>query len=273
MPDELTRRQVVQRAAALVTLGAAATRCARRIPLERAIDVPRPVDGVVAISPSRIPELQKANGSVILHPPGSQGPQPLYPAVLLVAISAQEFFAVQARCTHEQCEVSWVGEDRQIECPCHLSRFAADGNVINPPAVVPLSTYPVAVRADGTVEVQLFPGDGTFPAVKDGKLALTLADYPALRQPGGIVEGRSAGYPFPLILVNVGGAIQALSALCPHQGCTVYPGGKGFVCPCHGSEFELSGRKTLGPAQSDLGVLPTDPAAPAGTLVIPLPQL
>ncbi len=279
MPDDLTRRQLVQRAAALVTLPAlagSATGCARRIATERVLDVPAPVDGILALSPADVPELRQLNGAVILHPPGSQVAQPLYPAVLLVAARLgppPEYFALQARCTHQQCEVSWVGSDREVECPCHLSRFAADGNVIQPPAVVPLATYPVTVRADGTVEVQLFPGDGTFPAVKNGQITLALADYPALQQDGGIVEGRSAGYPFPIVLVNLAGAVKVLSAVCPHQGCTVYPGGKGFVCPCHGSEFELSGHKTLGPAQSDLETLRTDPAAPAGTLIIPLPAL
>lgn len=278
MPDDLTRRQLVTRAAALATLPAlarSATGCARRVPGERAIDVPAPIDGILAVSPADAPELQRLNGSVILHPPGSRGPQPLYPAVLVVAATLgppPRYFALQARCTHQQCELSWVGEDRQVECPCHLSRFGTDGNVINPPAVVPLTTYPVKARADGTLEVQVFPGDGTFPAVMNGKLTLALADYPALQQDGGIVEGRSAGYPFPVILVNVGGAIKVLSAVCPHQSCTVYPGGKGFVCPCHGSEFELSGRKTLGPSQSDLDTLRTDPNAPAGSLVIPLPM-
>lgn len=39
------------------------------------------------------------------------------------------------------------------------------------------------------------------------------------------------------------GAVQALSATCPHAGCSVdmAPGGGCFRCPCHNSQFTFSG--------------------------------
>lgn len=42
------------------------------------------------------------------------------------------FSAVSMICTHEQCHTQLSGET--FNCPCHLSRFAADGRVERGPA-------------------------------------------------------------------------------------------------------------------------------------------
>ena len=44
----------------------------------------------------------------------------------------------------------------------------------------------------------------------------------------------------------------ALSAICPHLGCSVNPGSDGFDCPCHGSRFDANGRNQQGPANQSL---------------------
>jgi glycine/D-amino acid oxidase-like deaminating enzyme/nitrite reductase/ring-hydroxylating ferredoxin subunit len=51
--------------------------------------------------------------------------------------------AVSARCTHLGCIVHFNDAERAWECPCHGSRFAPDGSVIQGPANKPLAAIEV----------------------------------------------------------------------------------------------------------------------------------
>src|SRR5205085_6808758 len=52
---------------------------------------------------------------------------------------------------------------------------------------------------------------------------------------------------------------RVLSAVCPHEGCTVVwrAEEKDFQCPCHDSHFNAAGARTSGPAARGLDQLPT----------------
>jgi cytochrome b6-f complex iron-sulfur subunit len=52
--------------------------------------------------------------------------------------AATGFIAMAAVCTHLGCLTRYEAETNAIFCPCHGSRFAADGAVINGPAPRPL---------------------------------------------------------------------------------------------------------------------------------------
>lgn len=53
---------------------------------------------------------------------------------------AGEYHAVSAICTHLGCQVAFNRAEKSWDCPCHGSRFAIDGSVIDGPAVTPLAT-------------------------------------------------------------------------------------------------------------------------------------
>ena len=50
----------------------------------------------------------------------------------------------------------------------------------------------------------------------------------------------------------------ALAAICTHQTCTITGfGNQTYVCPCHGSTFDINGRVLGGPAPAPLHQYPT----------------
>lgn len=60
---------------------------------------------------------------------------------------------LDAACTHLGCIVGFDAGEQTWNCPCHGSRFAIDGDVLDGPAVTPLRPRP-GPRIDGTTDVE-----------------------------------------------------------------------------------------------------------------------
>lgn len=118
----------------LVVLG-----CAGKLPPVR--DVPAPGDEVT-LALADYPDLQQQGGVLPVRPNGAGKP------IMIVRGDGDRFTAYSLRCTHLGCTVGWNAEARSFDCPCHGSRFNADGSVLRGPAKQPLKTY--GVQFDGT---------------------------------------------------------------------------------------------------------------------------
>jgi len=53
-------------------------------------------------------------------------------------------------------------------------------------------------------------------------------------------------------IVREGDRVAAISTTCTHLGCIVAASATGFQCPCHGSQFDVDGNVTGGPAPKPL---------------------
>ncbi len=71
---------------------------------------------------------------------------------VFVQRDAAGIFAISTVCTHLGCIVN-VTETDDFECPCHGSRFAADGKVTQGPAPTPLAWLAVVMLPSGQLAV------------------------------------------------------------------------------------------------------------------------
>ncbi len=84
-------------------------------------------------------------GEAAQYAAGSRTVLPAFPAVLFAAPSG--FKAISLVCTHLGCTVEEV--DGGFKCPCHGSRYDAQGNVERGPARLPLRQLRVEQTAQG----------------------------------------------------------------------------------------------------------------------------
>lgn len=71
-------------------------------------------------------------------------------ALLVSQPSAGTVMAFSAICTHQQCVVAAAGAE--FDCPCHGSKYdAATGDVLQGPALQPLTAIPVEIDGDRVV--------------------------------------------------------------------------------------------------------------------------
>lgn len=69
----------------------------------------------------------------------------------MVAVFRDEAGSLHSRsatCTHLGCHVRWNTGERTWDCPCHGSRFAVDGGVVNGPATRELAQAELPAQAD-----------------------------------------------------------------------------------------------------------------------------
>jgi len=73
------------------------------------------------------------------------------------------------------------------------------------------------------------------------------------------------------IIFHTVGGFQAFSLDCPHLGCQVEVHDDGFTCPCHGSQFDASGKVLHGPADHSLDTLVVDKELDGSLILVSKP--
>ncbi len=233
-------------------------------------------NGKLRVELASYPALSAPGSALTLRLLGGTRSQP--PALLLVHRAAEvgdvyEYSATSSACPHLGCPLGYSPRHDLIECPCHASRFRAApsadvpgscvGDVIHGPAQQGPRAYRVTALRSGVLEIDL---NGRLdcseaptlppPAVVNGQVILTLADYPALATTGGsVVLQRIDGFADPIAVVRTGpGSVVAVDGMCTHLCCSVELDSNGaqWLCPCHGSTFAIDGSVTGGPARFDL---------------------
>lgn len=153
-------------------------------------------------------------------------------------------------------------QEQRRECLCRMTTFVGAAGVAAAvwPLVSALGPDEKTRGENEPIDVSLagIAAGQTLRRVWQGKLILihhrTAEEIAAARDvdpttllaPQADSERVTAGYPQWLVI----------EGYCPHAGCVpnARPGGQGWVCPCHGSEFDTSGRVTRGPATANLAI-------------------
>jgi cytochrome b6-f complex iron-sulfur subunit len=88
--------------------------------------------------------------------------------------------------------------------------------------------------------------------VSGNAVALTIDAGSPLAAVGSVALVRSSAGSY-LVARTGPDTFSALSSACTHQGCAITGhSGQTFVCPCHGAQFDSSGRVVAGPAPTAL---------------------
>jgi nitrite reductase/ring-hydroxylating ferredoxin subunit len=94
----------------------------------------------VAVPLSKAPKLRNAGGSMVTKIRGKE--------LLLIRDSENSAHAFEAKCPHEQCDLSYAPATQKVECPCHDALFDLSGKVLQGPPPRPLESYQAIVDGD-----------------------------------------------------------------------------------------------------------------------------
>lgn len=100
-----------------------------------------PTDGQVAVDLVLIPSLNIVGGSVGLRVDGVDE------ELIAVRVSEGEVVVLTRVCGHMGCKVRFSGAAQELECPCHGSRFALDGALLEGPSRTPLRRFDARIEA------------------------------------------------------------------------------------------------------------------------------
>ena len=95
--------------------------------------------------------------------------------------------------------------------------------------------------------------------LKNGRFVAAIQQYPELLHAGGSIILEPDGSLDPIVIVNIDGVtFSAVSAVCTHMGCIIGVAENFFLCPCHGSTYDLNGGVVRGPAARSLKKFKTE---------------
>lgn len=152
--------------------------------------------------------------------------------------------------------------EQRRECLCKLTKFVGAAGIVAAawPLVSALGPDEKILGENEPIDVSLagIAAGKTVRRVWQGKVILIRhrtpeeivaarnADWNRFIHPQSDSERVNADYPQWLVV----------EGYCPHAGCVpnARAEGQGWVCPCHGSEFDSSGRVTRGPATANLAI-------------------
>lgn len=128
-----------------------------------------------------------------------------------------------------------------------------------------LTATGVVAGAAGVAVDRAVTGPGTPAADADQELTPTIGSWQTVASAADLPEGAVLSFDLGAVsgfLRRASGRVQAVSGICTHQGCRLHldTPGDGFVCPCHGATFSLSGAPLTRPhGSSPLPALPRLP--------------
>ena len=76
---------------------------------------------------------------------------PIGPVLVVGKSQDANLTAVNPKCTHAGCDMTWEADIKKFVCPCHGSEFGIDGKVTKGPATKPIPSYSVKLEGDAVL--------------------------------------------------------------------------------------------------------------------------